>query len=105
MRDVHGLLDASTPAYLTVWNRGGGRWWPAGRAATGGPCQPARGVDRHLSYRRQDAAACAGRLRSDLARRYSDESVFLDVADLAPGIGFATHLHEAVASCGTPLDR
>ena len=24
MRDLHGLADASTPAYLTVWNRGGG---------------------------------------------------------------------------------
>ncbi len=24
MRDLHGLAGASTPAYLTVWNRGGG---------------------------------------------------------------------------------
>jgi hypothetical protein len=24
MRDLHGLADASTPAYLTVWKRGGG---------------------------------------------------------------------------------
>ena len=24
MRDLHGLAEASTPAYLTVWNRGGG---------------------------------------------------------------------------------
>ena len=24
MRDLHGLADAGTPAYLTVWNRAGG---------------------------------------------------------------------------------
>jgi len=24
MRDLHGLADASTPAYLTVWNHGAG---------------------------------------------------------------------------------
>ena len=46
-----------------------------------------------ISYRRQDAAGHAGRLRSDLARRYGDERVFLDVADLAPGADWAAQLH------------
>lgn len=52
-----------------------------------------------ISYRRQDAAAYAGRFRSDLARRYGEERVFLDVADLAPGTDWTTRLHQAVASC------
>ena len=38
-----------------------------------------------ISYRRQDAASYAGRLRGDLAQRYGHERVFLDIADLAPG--------------------
>lgn len=51
-----------------------------------------------ISYRRQDAAAYAGRLRADLARRYGEDDVFLDLADLAPGADWTRQLHQAVAA-------
>ena len=56
-----------------------------------------------ISYRRQDAAPYAGRLRGDLAQRYGDENVFLDIADLTPGASWSQRLHEAVDACDLML--
>jgi hypothetical protein len=56
-----------------------------------------------ISYRRQDAATYAGRLRADLAHRYGESNVFLDIADLTPGANFTHRLHEAVDACDLML--
>jgi TIR domain len=56
-----------------------------------------------ISYRRQDAAAYAGRLRSDLAARYGDQHVFFDLANLEPGSDWTSSLHQAVADCDSML--
>lgn len=56
-----------------------------------------------ISYRRQDAAPYAGRLRSDLAQRYGESSVFLDIADLTPGANWTEQLHQAVDACDLML--
>ena len=50
-----------------------------------------------ISYRRQDAAAYAGRLHDVLVQRYS-ERVFFDITDLSPGTDWSTQLQQAVAS-------
>lgn len=56
-----------------------------------------------ISYRRQDSAAYAGRLYSDLTDRYGNENVLLDVADISPGQDFAATLRAAVAACKSVL--
>src|SRR4030095_2514763 len=56
-----------------------------------------------ISYRRQDSAAYAGRLYSDLTNRYGNENVLLDVADISPGQDFAATLRAAVAACKSVL--
>jgi TIR domain len=56
-----------------------------------------------ISYRRQDAAAEAMRLQEHLAARFGRESVFLDVASLAPGRDFADAMRRAVESCKVML--
>lgn len=55
-----------------------------------------------ISYRRQDAAAQASRLRSTLSERYGG-GVFLDVEDLPPGASFVDQLRQAVESCDLVL--
>lgn len=56
-----------------------------------------------ISYRRQDAAGYAARLRDELAARYGGDEVFLDLADIAPGVDFGEQLHRAVANCDSML--
>lgn len=56
-----------------------------------------------ISYRRQDAAGYAARLRDELAARYGGDEVFLDLADIAPGVDFAEQLHRAVENCDSML--
>jgi hypothetical protein len=51
-----------------------------------------------ISYRRQDAAAYAGRLHADLAGRYEKGRVFLDIDNLVAGADFSAQLHQAVSS-------
>ena len=50
--------------------------------------------DLFISYRRQDSAGYAARLRDELARRYGAERVLSDIADLAPGQDFVKQLHQ-----------
>lgn len=59
--------------------------------------------DIFISYRRQDSAAYAARLRADLALRYGDDRVFLDITDLAPGRDFVAQLHQVVHACKSVL--
>jgi len=56
-----------------------------------------------ISYRRDDAEGEAGRLFDDLVRVYGDDSVFMDVAGIAPGSDFRKAIDENVATCGVFL--
>ena len=49
-----------------------------------------------LSYRRDDAAGHAGRLRDDLLERLGEGSVFQDVASIAPGQRYRGAIDEAI---------
>jgi hypothetical protein len=51
-----------------------------------------------ISYRREDAAAYAGRLYDTVAAQYGQGNVFMDL-DLAPGIDFVDRITRAVGSC------
>jgi hypothetical protein len=56
-----------------------------------------------ISYRRDDSEGEAGRLYDDLVRAFSDDSVFMDVAGIAPGLDFRKAIDDNVASCGVLL--
>jgi hypothetical protein len=56
-----------------------------------------------ISYRRDDTEGEAGRLFDDLVRAYGDNSVFMDVAGINPGIDFRKAIDDNVASCGVLL--
>ncbi len=56
-----------------------------------------------ISYRRDDAEGEAGRLFDDLVRAYGDDSVFMDVAGIAPGTDFRKAIDDNVATCGVFL--
>jgi TIR domain len=56
-----------------------------------------------ISYRRDDTEGEAGRLFDDLVRVFGDDSVFMDVAGINPGIDFRKAIDENVSSCGVLL--
>jgi hypothetical protein len=56
-----------------------------------------------ISYRRDDTEGEAGRLYDDLARTFGDDSVFMDVAGINPGIDFRKAIDDNVATCGVLL--
>jgi hypothetical protein len=56
-----------------------------------------------ISYRREDAEGQAGRLFDDLTAHFGEDSVFMDVAGIAPGRDFRRVIDEHVASCGVLL--
>ena len=56
-----------------------------------------------ISYRRDDSEGEAGRLFDDLVRAYGDDSVFMDVAGIEPGLDFRKAIDANVASCGVLL--
>ncbi|MEJ8856504.1 toll/interleukin-1 receptor domain-containing protein [Variovorax robiniae] len=64
--------------------------------------KPPRRERIFISYRRADSAGHAGRLKDDLTRILGDR-VFMDVADIAPGVDFERALHRELASCGAVL--
>ena len=55
-----------------------------------------------ISYRRSDSAGHAGRLRDDLTRLLG-ATVFMDVADIAPGAQFERVIDSELGSCGVVL--
>jgi hypothetical protein len=63
--------------------------------------KPRRAV--FISYRRDDSEGEAGRLYSDLARKFGDASVFMDVAGIEPGLDFRKVIDQSVASCAVLL--
>jgi hypothetical protein len=56
-----------------------------------------------ISYRRDDSEGQAGRLYDDLARRFGEDCVFMDVAGIEPGLDFRKVIDRHVASCGVLL--
>jgi hypothetical protein len=56
-----------------------------------------------ISYRRDDSEGEAGRLYDDLARAYGDDSVFMDVSGIQPGVDFRKAIDDNVANCGVLL--
>src|SRR5215469_3745395 len=56
-----------------------------------------------ISYRRDDSEGEAGRLFDDLVRTFGEDSVFMDVSDINPGVDFRKAIDENVASCGVLL--
>jgi TIR domain/WD domain, G-beta repeat len=65
-----------------------------------GPPQPSPvhgGV--FISYRREEAAGHAGRLRDRLIARFGENQVFMDVDAIEPGLDFAEEIAAAVESC------
>lgn len=56
-----------------------------------------------ISYRRDDTEGEAGRLFDDLVRTFGEDSVFMDVSDINPGVDFRKAIDENVASCGVLL--
>ena len=56
-----------------------------------------------ISYRRTDSEGEAGRLFDDLVRAFGEDSVFMDVADISPGLDFRQAIDDNVASCGVLL--
>ncbi len=56
-----------------------------------------------ISYRRDDSEGEAGRLFDDLVRVFGNDSVFMDVAGIAPGLDFRKAIDDNVAGCGVFL--
>ncbi len=56
-----------------------------------------------LSYRRDDSEGEAGRLFDDLVRAFGENSVFMDVTGINPGIDFRKVIDDNVATCGVLL--
>ena len=56
-----------------------------------------------ISYRREDAAAYAGRLCDQLNRLAGADRVFMDVEDITPGQKFATTIDNTMANCDIAL--
>ena len=56
-----------------------------------------------ISYRREDSAAYAGRIRDRLEHEFGRGPLFIDVDDIPLGINFVKVLREEIAKCGVLL--
>jgi TIR domain len=56
-----------------------------------------------ISYRREDSSGHAGRIFDCMRERFGDESVFMDVTDIRPGVDFTKALDSALSSCRVVL--
>ena len=56
-----------------------------------------------ISYRRSDSAGEAGRLFDDLVNRFTEQSVFMDVDTIKPGLDFRKAIEENIHSCSVVL--
>lgn len=73
----------------------------AGNEDIGGTQSKGRAI--FISYRRDDTEGESGRLYDDLVRAYGDDSVFMDVAGIQPGLDFRKAIDDNVAGCGVLL--
>jgi hypothetical protein len=76
---------------------GGSSGSDVGQSAPG-PGQ-ASSLDVFISYRREDAAASAGRLADALVARFGRNSVFMDVDTIEPGADYTEVIDRAVGHC------
>ena len=65
--------------------------------------RPAADIAFFLSYRRDQSSFIARSLRSALAARFGDGSVFLDEAAIAPGREWPREIQEAILGCSALL--
>jgi hypothetical protein len=56
-----------------------------------------------INYRRNDSEGEAGRLFDELANRFGENSVFMDVAAIEPGRDFRKAIDQSVATCSVLL--
>ena len=56
-----------------------------------------------ISYRRDDTEGEAGRLFDDLVREFGENTVFMDVTGINPGLDFRKVIDDNVAGCGVLL--
>jgi hypothetical protein len=56
-----------------------------------------------ISYRRDDSEGEAGRLADDLAHRFREDSVFMDVNAIQPGRDFRKAIDESIHKCSVLL--
>ena len=56
-----------------------------------------------ISYRRDDASGHAGRLYDDLAERFGDDRVFIDIDTIEPGVDFGDSIEQALDRCEVVL--
>jgi hypothetical protein len=56
-----------------------------------------------VNYRRGDTRHVAGRLRDLIVARFGEESVFVDVESIEPGLDYVSAIDKAVASCDVML--
>ena len=56
-----------------------------------------------ISYRRDDSAGHAGRLYDRLVDEIDDDTVFMDIGTLEPGVDFGERIEQAVdhAACSS----
>jgi hypothetical protein len=52
-----------------------------------------------ISYRRQESSGWARLLQHQLADRFGDDQIFMDVDTIAPGVDFAEVITQAVSTC------
>jgi TIR domain len=56
-----------------------------------------------ISYRREDGAQDAGRIRDRLSWEFPSASIFMDVDDIPPGAEFVSRINEAISGCDALL--
>jgi len=56
-------------------------------------------VSIFLSYRREDSAGHAGRLREHLGSAFGPERIFMDVDNISPGQDFAEAIESTISTC------
>jgi hypothetical protein len=61
------------------------------------------GLRIFISYRREDTAGYAGRIYDDLAKRFGDDQVFMDIDTIRPGSDFIQVITEALDGCDVVL--
>lgn len=52
-----------------------------------------------ISYRRDDSSGYVGRLHEELVSTFGNNSVFMDIEDIAPGSNFVDTLNKSLSSC------
>jgi TIR domain-containing protein len=67
------------------------------------PADERRAFQIFINYRREDTAGHAGRLYDELARRFGEDHVFIDVDAIDPGQDFTQAVEQSVGSCDVLL--